>query len=120
LKGFVAGGEFPSCPRDLCFDLADRSQTVTCTGRHLTWTRKDGQCIEWGLYVPDRHLPKVIWRGLLTRQNPPDRALKEEETSATMHSTIEVTAGDFDELVLGPWPNCPTAARLPRASPMKA
>lgn len=101
-EGLVAGGEFPKLPIEI-YALTSKigPEQVTCTGRHLTWTRKDGQCIEWGLYVPDRHLPNITWRGLLTRQNPPDRALKKEEMSATMHSTIEVTASDFDELVLG-------------------
>ncbi len=101
-EGLVAGGEFPKLPIEI-YALTSQigPQQVTCPGRHLTWTTKDGQCIEWGLYVPDEHLPKLTWRGLLTRQNPPDRALKKEEMSATMHSTIEVTASDFDELVLG-------------------
>ena len=62
-EGLVAGGDFPKLPIEI-YALSSKTGTeqVTCSGRHLTWTRKDGQCIEWGLYVPDEapaqgHLP---------------------------------------------------------------
>lgn len=100
--GLVVGGELPKLPLEI-YGLTPQGATKpTYLGRHLAWTRKDGRCFEWALYVPEKELlaPDTFF-SLLTRPNPADRDLKEDAAPEFPPFAIEVTAGDFDELVLG-------------------
>ncbi len=98
----MAGGELPKLPLEV-YGLRPQGQTkLTYLGRHLAWTKKDGRCFEWALYVPDKDLlDPITYFSLLTRPNPADRDLKGNDSPGHPPCTIEVIAGDFDELVLG-------------------
>lgn len=100
--GLVAGGELPKLPIEI-YGLEPQGQTkLTYLGRHLAWTRKDGRYFEWALYVPDKNLPDPIsFLTLLTRPNPAGRELEGNDSPSYPPCAIEVTADDFDELVLG-------------------
>jgi hypothetical protein len=100
--GLVAGGELPKLPLEV-YGLKPQGETkLTYRGRHLAWTRKDGRCFEWALYVPDKDLlDPISFFTLLTRPNPADRDLKGNSSPSYPPCAIEVTASDFDELVLG-------------------
>ncbi len=100
--GLVAGGELPKLPLEV-YGLTPQGATKpTYLGWHLAWTRKDGRCFEWALYVPDKDLlDPISYFSLLTRPNPAERDLKGNGSPGYPPCAIEVTAGDFDELVLG-------------------
>ena len=98
----IAGGELPKLPVEIHGLKPQGQTTLTYLGRHLAWSKKDGRHFEWALYVPDKELPDPIsFFTLLARPNPADRELQGNDSPGYPPCAIEVTAGDFDELVLG-------------------
>jgi len=53
------GGPLPELPaRIVALKPWPVPEEITCVGRHLAWTQKNGRFYEWGIYVPDRKMPE--------------------------------------------------------------
>jgi hypothetical protein len=94
------GGELPKTPVQVYGLRPTNAQGVTYTGRHLAWTKKDGECIEWALYVPDAPPPASIQGfNLLTRMNPSEPAGATASFSMAVQAPVRIDAGNYDDLV---------------------
>lgn len=94
------GGDFPKTPVEVYALKATNAQGVTYTGRHLAWTKRDGECIEWGLYVPDGPPPAgILGFNLLTRMNPSSPPDVKTSISINVQAPVRIEAGNFDDLV---------------------
>ena len=53
------GGPLPKLPAQIIALLPYPVEgRITCMGRHLTYTQKDGKFYEWSIYVPDGQVPQ--------------------------------------------------------------
>jgi hypothetical protein len=53
------GGPLPNLPAQIVgLKLWPVEGDITCLGRHLTCTQKNGKFYEWGIYVPDKKAPE--------------------------------------------------------------
>lgn len=100
----IPGGELPKLPTEV-YGLKATNAPVTYTGRHLAWTKKNGECIEWALYVPDSTPPaKILGLHLLTRANTPGTPASSKVSGTSSYRSIvqppvPANAGSFNDLV---------------------
>ncbi|MHC4526043.1 MAG: hypothetical protein ACYTEU_14195 [Planctomycetota bacterium] len=53
------GGPLPQLPAQITSLIPyPAKDEVSCIGHHFTYTRKQGKFYEWGIYVPNGHIPK--------------------------------------------------------------
>lgn len=58
-EGLNPGGPLPLLPAQIvALKPWPTQEDITLVGRHLAFTRKNGKFYEWGIYVPDKKLPK--------------------------------------------------------------
>lgn len=96
----TSGGDMPKTPVEAYGLKAVNAQGLTYAGRHLAWTKKKGEYIEWALYVPDGPAPAaVLGFNLLTRLNPAPPQNMKTVISVTTPAPVPVTAGSFNDLV---------------------
>jgi len=98
------GGQLPKLPVEMYGLKPNQSgNDVTYLGYHLAFTQKNGEFIEWGLYIPDS-LPPT--RSQMTDYNVLYRFNLEPQPKWRIGSTVDYgilieTSEDFDEWVLG-------------------
>ncbi len=116
--GLEIGGTLPKLPVEAyALAQAGGDGSTTHTGRHLAVTQKDGEFIEWSLYVAtdpatSSRADMQLYR-VLIRYNPPERQVSGRMLPG-LHALVTVGAAeDFDELVLGAMAELSDAATAP-------
>jgi hypothetical protein len=100
--GLTPGGDLPSLPHTLMsLTTIPPTPGLVYTGRHLAWTKSNGVCYEWAIYVPNGAVPNrrdfLTYSGELRDSASPTKPIR---ANIGDQDIVIETREDFDRWIL--------------------